>query len=160
MISLVLSGLPLSLKDRRYAGATDIAIQMKRQLIRLLMVVSVCCQTAHAVEPRTVQAQCLELTAQHPSYEVAISQLMTASEVQEKIKKLGDVGRKISHWPTFDKTVLHKGHCYWEISLYESDAEKMTSLGAYLVEVNEGKMFRLDVDGELFPLANQSRPGE
>lgn len=102
---------------------------------------SVVTSTAHAKSEQT----CLELSTSDDSYSQAATRLVNTKFVKNWMNGLGN--KRLALGNHVDKTEFVDSHCYWVISVYESDEEHMLIWNTFRLRQAGGKIYLRHPDG-------------
>lgn len=100
------------------------------------------------------KSECLSLSTDHISHEIAINQLMNIAEVHYWEGLVKRNGRHASILSNSNNTVFRDGQCLWEINLYEVNNGQFLRWNSYQISIGKALAYRVDVvnPGHLTPV--------
>jgi hypothetical protein len=125
-------------------------------ILLLIAAVSVCDVVAGEVSPTYVKHSCLEIKANDPSYMEAVKRVTSTPMVKDWVSSLGQQERMVlgQH---IDKTEFIKGHCYWSISIYESNEHQFRLWKVFRASMNSNDIYVMGDEGSYLSFTS-SRP--
>lgn len=115
----------------------------QRLLLRLFFACVLGCSTyAYATEALS-EPSCLALQTSDSSYLASSAYLVKQPSVSKWVRLIEQNKKRPAFGAHVDKTNFYQGRCYWEISLYEADKEKMTLWNLFLVELSGTRVLKM-----------------
>lgn len=107
------------------------------------------CAESHAKPQMSItdRIECLGLTTKDKTYIVSTQRVMSLKHVKEWVSSLDMESKHPALGEHIDFPVFQNRRCFWSISLYESDKDKLQLWREYLVEIGGGQLFIANPDG-------------
>jgi len=90
---------------------------------------------------------CLAITTNNSTYMRAVDKVTSMPMVKDWVASL-TAERRMAIGKHLDKTELVEGHCYWSISIYESDSSQLHLWKIFRVDIKTYNIFVMNDDGD------------
>lgn len=100
--------------------------------------------SASAFDTQINEKHCISLSVNDQSYSEARKTIIGLSEVVNSKKSSGKNRSRYIVNPALDKTVFHRGMCFWEITLYEDVGDHLVFFNTYQSSLRGGLVYKVD----------------